>query len=390
MSSLAPRNSHRNGDELEWVESSDVVDYLPASVWAPDIEEDEITLRSKLVTHYNELMSSSIEREALVEIPRLVRIPDESEVLPAEAPLATVHIKQPFAESVVEPQHSREPIATRSADDRERPSPSEVKLLDESHVLSGEASFETIMSDQRAKAHSPLSEFLAKTKLSLKQLVLATLALFSVLTLGVIALVSATSSWRGIVSSAPPRTTLNAASRSVTTSASTSAATSAPTAKSSQSVLVSNSQGNVSGSISPTQPAATSERTHIADARLSAGTNSNSSLKRTSTDPKAGVVHKETLRAANSAAERVNSRKEHDLEAKKQLDVSRKALKKPEAANTPHTSVKSQSREPGLKPATKRATRQGDVPVTVKKVETKTPATTNGDRPRTVAGKPSP
>jgi hypothetical protein len=89
--------------------------------------------------------------------------------------------------------------------------------------------------------------------------------------------------------------------------------------------------------------------------------------------------------------ERVNSRKEHDLEAKKQLDVSRKALKKSETANPPHASVKSHSREPGVKPATKQAIRQSDVPVRMEKVEKKTPSTISaGDRPRTVAGKPSP
>jgi hypothetical protein len=383
MSSLAPRNSYRNGDELEWVESSDVVDYLPASVWSPDIEEDEITLRSKLVTHYNELMSPSIEREALVETPRQVRILDESQVLSDEALSAASSLNEPSAESVLEPPQSREPIAISKGDDREHPSPAQVRLLDESHVMSGEASFATVLSDQRAKAHSPLSEFLAKTKLSLKQLVLATLALFSVMTLGVIALVSATSSWLGTVSSALPRTTLNTASRSVSTSASTP--------KSSEPILTSNSPGTVSGKISPTQTKAAAAQTHIADARLSAGSNSTSSRKPTSSDAKVGVVHQETLRAVNPAAERVSSRKEHELEAKKQLDVSRKALKKPEVANTRNASVKSQPREPGVKPGNRQATKQSNVPASVKKAETKKPPTIGaGDRPRTVASKPSP
>jgi hypothetical protein len=377
MSSLAPRNSYRNGDELEWVESSDVVDYLPASVWSPDIEEDEITLRSKLVTQYNELMSPSIEREALVETPRQVRILDESQVLSDEASSAAASLNEPSAESVLEPQHSsREPIATSKVDDREHPSPALVRLLDESHVLPDEASFATVLSDQRAKAHSPLSEFLAKTKLSLKQLVLATLALFSVMTLAALVLVSATSSWLGRVSSAPPPNTLNTANQSP---------------KSSEPVLTSNSPGTVSGKISPTQTKAAAAQTHIADARLSAGSNSTSSRKPTSSDAKVGVVHQETLRAVNPAAERVSSRKEHELEAKKQLDVSRKALKKPEVANTRNASVKSQPREPGVKPGNRQATKQSNVPASVKKAETKKPPTIGaGDRPRTVASKPSP
>ena len=146
----------------------------------------------------------------------------------------------------------------------------------------------------------------------------------------------------------------------------------------------------MSGS-SPTQPAVAAKQTHIADARLSAGSNSTSSLKPTSRDPKVAVAHQETLRAVNPVAERVNSHKERDLETKKQLDVSRKALKKPEVTNTRNASVKSQPREPGVKPGNRQATKQSDVPVTMKKVETKRPLTIGaGDRPRTVARKPSP
>mgnify|MGYP003693610231 CR=1 FL=1 len=50
MSALAPRNSYRITDEQEWLESSDNVDLSPASVWAPDYEEeDETTLQGKRV-----------------------------------------------------------------------------------------------------------------------------------------------------------------------------------------------------------------------------------------------------------------------------------------------------------------------------------------------------
>ena len=51
MSALAPRNSYRIADEQEWVESSDNGDLSPASVWAPDYEEeDETTLQTIFTT----------------------------------------------------------------------------------------------------------------------------------------------------------------------------------------------------------------------------------------------------------------------------------------------------------------------------------------------------
>jgi hypothetical protein len=385
MSALAPRNSYRIADEQEWLESSESIDLSPAAVWAPDYEEeDETTLQGKRVdAPYIDVMSPNMEKEGLgVNTPRQIRILDESQVLPGEASFATVSLNQPFEESVLKSQNSWEPISTSSVDDyRERRSASRVQLLDESQVLAGEASFATVMLGERTKAHrhSPITEFLVKTKLSLKQLVLVMLALVSVLALAVIVLLSTTSSKVVTVSSAPPPTTVDTASQSVSTSIT----------ESPESVLISISQGKVSGSASPTQAVATAEEMQsVAKAKLIARPSSDDSRKAPSSDAKSGAVRQEILREINSVGARVYSPEERVIETKKQsASVARKAVKEQAVVKPPNPSVRSEPRETGPKPAT----RQSEVPVTVENVEAKTPPITGGgERPRTVTRKPSP
>ena len=117
MSAVAPRNSYRIAEEQEWLEFSDNAEPSPASVWAPDYdEEDETTLPGRRAQHID-LMSPNIEKDAIAEPPRQVRILDESRVLPGEASSATVSLNQPFEESVLKPQNSCEPISTSNDDD---------------------------------------------------------------------------------------------------------------------------------------------------------------------------------------------------------------------------------------------------------------------------------
>jgi len=375
MSAPAPRNSYRVADEQEWLESSDIADTSPASVWAPDYEEeDETTLQGKRVdAQYIDLMSPNLEKEGLVvDTPRQVRILDESQVLPGEASFATVSLNQPFEESALKPENSWEPISSSSVDDyRERTSASRIQLLDESQVLAGEASFATVVLDERTKAqrYSPITEFLVKTKLSLIQLVLAMLAMVSVLALAMTVLFIATRSEVVTVRSAPPTTTVETASQSVSTSI-----TETP-----ESVLNSNSQGKVSGSTSPTQAEAPFEETKgVAETKLVEGPSSNDSRKAPSSDAKSGAVRQEILREP----------KERIVDTKKQsASVGKKAVKEQAVVKTPNASVKSEPRE--TRP--EQATRQSEVPVTVENVETKTPSMTGGaERPRTVTRKPSP
>lgn len=378
MSALAPRNSDRIADEQEWLESSDIVDLSPASVWAFDYDEEgETTLPGKRVeAQYVDLMSPNREQEP----PRQVRILDESQVLPGEASFATVSLNQPFEESVLKPQNSCEPISTSSVEDnRERSSASRVQLLDESQVLADEASFATVMLGQRTNAprHSPITEFLVKTKLTLKQLVLAMLALFSVLALAVVVFLSMTRSEVVTVSSTPPLTVVETASQSV------SASTESP-----ESVLIGNSQGKVSESPSPTQVATVKENQGVAEAKLIERPSSDGSRKATSSDAKSGAIRQEILRQVNPVAARVSSPKERVTETKKPLaSVARKAVKEQAVVKTPNASAKSEPLETRRKPAT----RQSELPVTVEKVETKTPPITGGgERPRTVTRKPIP
>ena len=293
MSALAPRNSYRIADEQEWLESSDNGDPSPASVWAPDYEaEDETTLQGKRVdAQYIDLMSPNMEKEGLVvDTPRQVRMLDESQVLPGEASFATVSLNQPFEESALKPENSWEPISTGSVDDyREHRSASRVQSLDESQVLAGEASFATVMLSERTKAqrYSPITEFLVKTKLSLIQLLLAMLALVSVLALAMIVLFITTRSEVVTVSSVPPPTPVDTASQSVSTSI-----TETP-----ESVLIRNSQGKVSGSASPTQAVATVEETQgVAEAKLVERPSSDDSRKAPSSNSKSGAVRQEILR----------------------------------------------------------------------------------------------
>ena len=373
MSAPAPRNSYRIADEQEWLQSSDIVDVSPASVWAPDYEEeDETTLQGKRVdAQYIDLMSPNAEMEDLVDTPRQVRILDESQVLPGEASFATVSLNQPFAESAFKPENSWEPISPSSVDDYlEHRSASRVQLLDESQVLAGEASFATVLGERTNAPHySPITEFLVKTKLSLKQLVLAVLALVSFLALAVIVLLSMTSSEVVTVSSAPPPAHVETTSQSVSTSIT----------ESPESVSIRNSQGEVSGSASPTQGATTVEETQrVAGAKLIECPSSDDSRKATSSDAKSSAVRQEILREP----------KERVIETKKQsAPVAKKTVKEQAAVKTPNASVRSEPRETRPEPAT----RQSEVPVTVEKVETKTPPITGGgERPRTVTRKPSP
>jgi hypothetical protein len=381
VSSLAPRNSNKSVDEQGQLESSDIVDRSPASLWASDYEEeDETTLQGKRVdAKYVDLMSPNVESEGLVETPRQVRILDESQVLPGEASFATVSLNQPFESSVLKPQNSREPPSTGGVNDyHDGRSAQQVQLLDESQVLAGEASFATVMLGEHTKAqrYSPITEFLVKTKLSLKQLVLAMLALASVLALAVIVLLRTTSPEVVTVSSAPPATTVDTASQSVSN----------PITESPDSDLIWNSQGKVSGSASPTEAAATVEETQsLAESKIERPS-SDDSRKAPSSDAKSGAVRQEILREVNPVGARVSSPKEGVTETKKQsASAGKKAVKEQAVVKTPNASVKSEPRETHPEPATRPS-----APITVENVEPKTPPTGGGERPRTVTRKPSP
>src|ERR1044072_8726989 len=396
MSALAPQNSFRIAEEQGWLESSDNVGVSPAAVWASDYEdEDETTVQGRRVgVEYTGLMCSNLEDEhndeetLVVDTRRPVRILDESQVLPGEASFATVSLNQPFKENVLKPQASWEPISTNNVEGYHERGPAlRVRLLDESQVLDGEASFATVMSGKRTEAHSPITEFLVKTKLSLTQLILGVLALASVLALGTAVVLIAIRSKAVTVSSAPPPTTVDAATQPVSTSESTSIT------ESPKSDLISNAQGGVSGSASSIQ--ATVETTPtadatpgVADAKLIERPSSDDLPKASASNAKSGTVRQEIPRAPNATGTRVSSTKERVIETKKpSASVARKAVKEQAVVKTPKASVSLAPRETRPEPAT----RKSEAPVKVEKVETKTPpATGGGERPRTVKPRPSP
>jgi len=372
MSAIASRSSYRVVDEQEWLESSVNLDPSPASVWVPDYEEeDETTLQTaRADAQYTELMSPNLEKEkSVVDTPRQVRMLDESQVLPGEASFATVRLNQPFEDGASKLQNSCAPISTSSVqDNRERPSVSRVRLLDESQVLADEASFATVLGElTNAQRHSPITEFLVKTKLSLKQLVLAVLALCSVLALGVFVLVITMSSEVVKVSSAQPPTTPVATNQSVATSNTVAPAS------------VSSSQGKESGTASSTEAMPTAKETQrVADTKLIETPRSDDSGKSPPKYAKSIAVSQEIVREP----------RERVIETKKQpASAVRKVLKEPAVVKSQNATVRSEPGETRPEPAT----RQKAVPVAVENVETKTSATNGGgERPRTVTRKPSP
>ena len=111
------------------------------------------------------------------------------------------------------PVQNKPPVVTRPIQNEPRPvvtplvqiesqplATPQVKVLDESQILPGEASFATAIPDDSVGgySHSPLQEFLAKTNLSLKNLLLASLLFVSIVGVSALVIVEATT---GIFSS---------------------------------------------------------------------------------------------------------------------------------------------------------------------------------------------
>lgn len=168
-------------EESAWLEFSDSTGLSPASVWASDYEED-LTLQSKTAAakELEQVTEGRDDESTAINVSRRVRILDESQVLTDEASFATVTVNEPIEQAVVKrPEQAESKVGESSLIDT-RPA---VRLLDESQILSGEASFATAMSDEplRMSTYSPLSEFLVKTHLNLTQLMLASLLLVLVI-----------------------------------------------------------------------------------------------------------------------------------------------------------------------------------------------------------------
>ena len=92
-------------------------------------------------------------------------------------------------------QNEAPPVVTPPVQIESRPvATPRVKVLDESQVLPGEASFATAIPDDSVGgySHSPLQEFLAKTNLSLKNLLLASLLFVSIVGVSALVIVEAT------------------------------------------------------------------------------------------------------------------------------------------------------------------------------------------------------
>jgi hypothetical protein len=178
MSARVSRSDRSLANEFEWLEFSDRVEISPASIWAAE-DEDEITLQSKRVAvpDFEQVTAVRVDESSAREVTGRVRVLDESSVLPGEASFANVVLNHPIEPTTVK---SREHL---TASNVERATVSKAgpraRILDESVALPGEASFATAMLNQRTNAHtySPLAEFLVKSNLNWRRLNLAMLLL---------------------------------------------------------------------------------------------------------------------------------------------------------------------------------------------------------------------
>jgi hypothetical protein len=142
MSAFAHRSNEAPAHEYEWLDFSDRVELSAASIWALD-DDDETTIQTKRPAKSSEhVPAASSSESGQTEIGSQVRILDESQTLPREASFATVvsnhetQLADFMAPELV--------VEIRSAESR-APTVSRPRILDESSVLPGEASFATVV-----------------------------------------------------------------------------------------------------------------------------------------------------------------------------------------------------------------------------------------------------
>lgn len=392
MAAVEPGNKHPLADELHWLEFSQHVDVSAASVWAPDYQEDdEITLQCKRVgANDPEQVTTDIEEVSSRPKARQVRILDESQVLPGEASFATVSLNRPSEENTSKP---REPIENPIVEELSpNDSAHRVRLLDESQILAGEASYATVMLDERMgiSSHSPIAEFLEKTRLTRHQLMLCGLLAASVLAFAVIVVLKLATSEH--VAVGPVQHTENRAYAPPNPADAARQTETTLSTKSIEPAIVSTSRGQVSSianlngvtgnvkGIADMAPMSSNERTHSEESRNTSANNAKSQVP-----VKSEVPVTANLNEAAPVASRVASRTV-PVESKKKLSES--AAKKLASAQRPQAvSVRSDENKELSAPA---AEKSESAPA-VKKTEISVlPVTGGGERPRTVTRRVTP
>ncbi len=406
MAAVEPRKNHSTSDELDWLEFSEQVDLSAASVWVPDYEEDdEITLQGKRVeapveapqeaNHIDiEHVPANVEEvSSQVKTARQVRILDESQVLSGEASFATVSLNQRIEESIFE---SREPIASTEVEGlNQKDGTQRARLLEESEILAGEASYATVMIGERlgGRSHSPIAEFLEKTRLTRLQMMLCGLLVVSVMSVAVIVVLNVSTSERAVASSVPQTETVSYSPPPTPTDA----------AKQTGST---SSASAIEPAVAPTSPAQVSGVANLAGvtgnvegmadvARLPSNEvlNSEESRNTPASNPKSDEPVTPTLRESVPVAARVASRTA-PVEKSKKLSgpVANGNIQKRSAIRPPAVSVRSnENKEPSGSSPGKTESAPAPTINAVEKIEMKAlPVTGGGERPRTVTRRVNP
>ena len=375
MSARVGRSDRSLANEFEWLEFSDRVEISPASIWAAE-DEDEITVQSKRVA-VSDVEQVRVDESSAREATWRVRVLDESTVLAGEASFATVVLNQPVEPTTVK---GTKPIRTSNI---ELSSVSKASprggLLDESTVLPYEASFATVMLNQRtnARTYSPLAEFRVKSNLNWRRLNLAMLLLASIST--VIMLIVLMITQQGLFRSHRPGNT-PAETRARPTE--TTAQVELTTSGSSKSATTVDAQKEVSTPVA-SSPVAKLEGAIEAQKKFRKSANSELSQRVAADDAKLNIARKVLRQQAKSVASRAASagdssnRSSSAPQRRASMKEISKSATSPEKVHVDHP----RSEIVGSREASSSSTDEVGRP----KAESKSaPATGGGQRPRRV------
>ena len=146
-------------------------------------------------------------------IPR-VRVLDESRMLPSEVSFATVELNHPIELDAIGGQRL-EPMSNQN-DSINNTTRLNVRLLDEARTLSAETSCATMLS-QESNGYSPFAEFLVRTNLSSRRLLIVAAALISICLLATMVILKLANSQDGLASRPTVNTSANSPSNDEST-----------------------------------------------------------------------------------------------------------------------------------------------------------------------------
>jgi hypothetical protein len=376
----------------EWPETSDRNEISPASVWAAHYE-DESTLKSKPVAAkgVEQIIAVSVE-ESRVKTAARARILDESQVLPGEVSFATVTLNQPLEPTSVKGRGQVTPSRVEEFVNQAGPRP---RILDESQVLPGEASFATVMLNPpiAARTYSPLAEFFAKSNLAWRRQAVPALLLVSIFAVSAAITLLILRTTEGDGFSAYP--TANTSADISSPQAQPTTAQTEITPNSLKTGSVSDGEKRISGPVASSPVGATklNGAAEVAHDRFPKAAKSERSRNRASNDAKLkttrNVASQDPKSVASKAASARESGKRRMPVSQRQVSVKEAVVRK-KAVPIERDDVKSSSSETVVRHRDS-SPWSGNAAAAQSKGELKSaPATGGGQRPRSVARKVDP